>query len=210
MGKMNDSETNRLIGELPWNLAGIAQNEGDLESILAAAEAWPAAGFAMILRDPERRTDRLRKLADAAERSGLPQNVTLIGNGIDLKEYWRHLTSSDVRSGVRTDRPFGCSAHTREEILAAAELGASYLLLGTIYETPSKPGLGGAGVTLIRESVSLTDIPIIAIGGVSTPQQARECLDAGAAGVAGISLFRPDRRSELEEVVEVLAEHRRG
>jgi len=67
--------------------------------------------------------------------------------------------------------------------------GADYILLGPVFaplsKTSTQPPLG---LRAIREAVRLTPIPILALGGI-TESNAKLCVEAGAAGVAGISLF---------------------
>lgn len=78
----------------------------------------------------------------------------------------------------------GRSAASVEEAKEGAALGASYVGAGPVWETPTKPdadpaiGLGG-----LREICSAVSIPVIAIGGIDAGN-ARQCLDAGAYGVA--------------------------
>jgi thiazole tautomerase (transcriptional regulator TenI) len=75
----------------------------------------------------------------------------------------------------------GVSAHSAAEVEAAAEAGADFALLGTIYATPSHPGVKGAGPERVRECAGM--LPLVAIGGV-TPDRVGELLAAGAHGVA--------------------------
>ncbi|HJR16793.1 MAG TPA: thiamine phosphate synthase [Gemmatimonadales bacterium] len=78
----------------------------------------------------------------------------------------------------------GRSVHSIEEAEAAVYEGADFLIVGSIYETPSHPAQPAAGPGLVSE-VSRLGVPVIAIGGV-TPARARELRAAGAYGVAAI------------------------
>jgi thiamine-phosphate pyrophosphorylase len=82
----------------------------------------------------------------------------------------------------------GRSAHSSDELAAAA--GADYVLFGTVFPSPSKPGAAGAGVDALRRAVAASPAPVIAIGGIDAAT-ARACVEAGAAGVAAIGLFLP-------------------
>jgi thiamine-phosphate pyrophosphorylase len=50
--------------------------------------------------------------------------------------------------------------------------------------------IAGAGLDALRKACEIAgDTPVLALGGV-TGETARLCVEAGAAGVAGIRLFR--------------------
>jgi thiamine-phosphate pyrophosphorylase len=78
----------------------------------------------------------------------------------------------------------GRSATTPEEAKQAEDDGAGYIGAGPVWATPSKPDAGPPigldGLHAISDAVR---IPVIAIGGID-PTNARECIDAGAFGVA--------------------------
>jgi thiamine-phosphate pyrophosphorylase len=78
----------------------------------------------------------------------------------------------------------GTSAASVEEAREGEALGASYVGAGPVWETPTKPDadpeIGLDGLSEICEAVS---IPVIAIGGIDAGN-ARQCIDAGAYGVA--------------------------
>jgi thiamine-phosphate diphosphorylase len=67
--------------------------------------------------------------------------------------------------------------------------GAAYILLAPIFKPLSKidtrPELGTAA---LAEAARRSPIPVLALGGI-TKENARLCVEAGAAGVAGITYF---------------------
>ncbi len=83
----------------------------------------------------------------------------------------------------------GVSCHSLDEVLRAEAEGADYVYLSPIFESASKPGYGPAlGVAALAAVVERVRIPVLALGGVSRANEAL-CLEAGAAGIAGISYF---------------------
>ncbi|MEJ5368701.1 MAG: thiamine phosphate synthase [Bryobacteraceae bacterium] len=84
----------------------------------------------------------------------------------------------------------GVSCHTIEELIEAEREGADYALFSPVFRPLSKDdprpihGLDG-----LRRACSAVRIPVLALGGV-TAGNARLCVEAGAAGVAGITLFQ--------------------
>ena len=84
----------------------------------------------------------------------------------------------------------GVSTHSLEDALQAYNNGASYVLFSPIFQKPGySPAQGLAALRLVCESVP---IPVLALGGI-TAANALECMEAGAAGVAGISMFQNKR-----------------
>lgn len=83
----------------------------------------------------------------------------------------------------------GVSAHSLEGALRAEEVGADYVIFGPVYATPSKANFGQPqGLQRLREVCGRVKTPVLAIGGI-TLENARECLAAGARGIAAIRLF---------------------
>jgi len=87
----------------------------------------------------------------------------------------------------------GRSVHSATE--AREYPGADYLLFGTVFPSVSKPPDSPvAGLEDLRETARAVRTPVLAIGGV-TPESVSELRQAGAAGVAAISVFLPIGRA---------------
>jgi thiamine-phosphate pyrophosphorylase len=95
----------------------------------------------------------------------------------------------------------GVSTHSHREVLRAAGLGVDYVLLGPIYATKSKRRYGPPlGLGPLRAACRGVSTPVFALGGIR-PGCIPALLDAGAAGIAGISIFQRniDFRAQKKE-----------
>lgn len=109
------------------------------------------------------------------------------GAGVHLTA--RSLTSEVVRRTFGPDILIGVSTHTLEEAELAARGEADFVVFGPVFETASKKEFGPpVGLEALRGVAARLSIPVIALGGIKLTNY-REALDAGAAGVAGISMF---------------------
>jgi len=95
-----------------------------------------------------------------------------------------------VRECVPAGFLVGVSCHSVEEARTAEAAGADYVLFGPIFETPSKKAYGPPlGLLKLKEVTASMKIPVLALGGISV-DRVWPCLEAGAAGVAGIRIFQ--------------------
>jgi thiamine-phosphate pyrophosphorylase len=87
----------------------------------------------------------------------------------------------------------GASCHSAEAVRAAERDGADYVIFGPVFSTPGKKKFGAPqGINRLAEASKGVRIPVLAIGGV-TPENAGDCIAAGAAGIAAIRMFSEAR-----------------
>ncbi len=114
-------------------------------------------------------------------------DVTLSLNAAGVHLLSNSLPIPQVRPLLHSGQWIGRSVHSLEEAKKAEQDGADFLVLGPIYDTPSKRPFGAPlGVTVLKEACRSCRIPIYAIGGISA-RRVREIKQAGAFGVAVIS-----------------------
>ncbi len=84
----------------------------------------------------------------------------------------------------------GVSCHTLQEVRAAETEGADYVVFGPVFTPLSKGSdLPPRGLNGLAQAAHAVQIPVLALGGVTRDNTAA-CIAAGAAGIAGISLFQ--------------------
>lgn len=161
-----------------------------------AAELLAAGGDAMALHLRPRETpagacfEVALRLARAADRSGgwlaVNGRVDLaLAAGAQAVQLGRGaLPTGAVRRLVAEGTAIGVSVHGPVEAREAAQDGADYLLLGTIFPTPSHPGRPGTGPGTIEACAEVL-LPVIAIGGIEAARVPL-VVRAGAHGVAVI------------------------
>ncbi|MEQ1793678.1 MAG: thiamine phosphate synthase [Nitrospira sp.] len=110
--------------------------------------------------------------------------VALNLDGVHLRA--TSLSVPVVRRVVGDHRFVGISAHAVEEVQRAGDEGADYVILGPIFETPSKREFGAPlGLTVLADACRHSSVPVFAIGGISH-DRIEAVRDAGAFGVAMI------------------------
>jgi thiamine-phosphate pyrophosphorylase len=106
--------------------------------------------------------------------------------GVNLPE--RDLAVADARRLVGS-RLLGKSVHGLEGALLAEREGADFVIFGPVFATASHRHAPPAGLQALASVCSAVHIPVVAIGGIDE-SRAAECIAAGAAGYAGITLFK--------------------
>ena len=108
----------------------------------------------------------------------------------------RDLSASDARviwdRAGKTGAVIGVSAHTSDEVSQAEAHGADFAVFAPVFEksgVTNPAGMGQLWRACHRPHAAGAPMPVLALGGV-TLENAQRCLDAGAAGIAGIRLFQ--------------------
>ena len=175
------------------------------EKDMAAGELLTLAQGAVRAGDGER-VPRARKKIIVNDR--LDVAIAASGAGVHLGR--ESVPVSDVVQWCRqgnAPREFmvGVSCHSVTEARDAESAGASYVIFGPIFDTPSKRAFGEpVGIAQLALACAALKIPVLAIGGIDV-RNARECLRAGAAGIAAIRMFQDSRNAdELKNRIESL------
>lgn len=82
------------------------------------------------------------------------------------------------------------STHEEKEIALAQKLGADMVTFSPIFDTPNKGK--PKGVEALKVMADKFTIPIIALGGIVTDEQIKQCEENGAKGFASIRYFGRD------------------
>jgi thiamine-phosphate pyrophosphorylase len=164
--------------------------------VTVLSHAIQAGLQAIHLRERDLPTGELLSLAGDIQAMATPGGVSLIINdrvdlamalgldGVHLRT--DSLPSHSVRQIVGPHRLIGVSTHSAEDVWHASQGCADYVVLGPIFETPSKRSFGPPlGLDLLADVCRSSSIPIFAIGGI-TCERVREVRQAGAHGVAVI------------------------
>lgn len=116
-------------------------------------------------------------------------------DGVHLPTGPGALTTAQTRAMFAgAGRPRGLvsrSCHTLEEVEAACAGAVDFVLFGPIFEkrVRGEVVVEGKGLDLLRQAcVTAGETPVLALGGI-TAAGVEACMEAGAAGFAGIRLF---------------------
>lgn len=196
-----------------------SKGRGHLEVARAALEG----GARLVqLRDKGMGTRALFEVAQEIRRLASGYGATFIVNdrveialavgaeGVHLGD--EDLPVSAARRLMGPQAIMGVSVDGLEKARAAEAEGASYVSVGSIYPTSSKPDAGEAiGLELLGQIKREVGLPVLAIGGISR-HNVSEVIRSGADGVAVISAVADaeDMEAAVVELREAILAARQG
>ena len=108
-------------------------------------------------------------------------------DGIHLSySIFKSLNKNIKEELIKKYKRIGVSIHSLEEAKEAEILGATYVVVGHIFETDCKKGLEPRGLNFIKKLSSTLTIPIFAIGGIDE-KNSQSVIDSGAFSVCMMS-----------------------
>jgi thiamine-phosphate pyrophosphorylase len=177
----------------------------------ALQDAIQAGVQAVQLRERDLSTSELLSLAGEIQTMTTSRGASLIINdradlamalglqGVHLRA--DSLSVRSVRRMIGPQRLIGVSTHSVEDVRRASDDGADYVVLGPIFDTPSKRSFGSPlGLDLLADVCRNSSIPVFAIGGIKY-ERVHAVRQAGAHGVAviGALLTRDDIGAAVRE-----------
>ena len=185
-----------------------------LEEVAEAVFAGGCRWFSLREKDltPEERRVLLGELVSLGRRFGAVvtahediEAVAAIGaDGV-------HVPGGGSPDAVRARLPgalIGASAHSADEAVALLRAGADYVTVSPVFMTASKPGHGPAlGLEGLASIAARSPGPVVALGGI-TPENAAQCIAAGARGVAvmGEVMRSVDPQATVERILRGISD----
>jgi len=116
----------------------------------------------------------------------------------EARAIWGRSVAAGVQNG-NSRFLVAASCHTAAEVRLAEAHGADFAVFAPVFEKRGMPGASPGGLDVLRKACQ-EKLPVLALGGI-TLENARSCLEAGAAGIAGIRLFQ---QGNIETIVAEL------
>ena len=172
-------------------LVSVAQRKGSFRELLRMV----LAGGADAIQLREKHASDQELLAMAAEARELtdetgrlliindrPDIASIVGaDGVHLGQ--DDLPISEARRLLRPGGIVGRSTHSAAQVRAALTEGADYIAVGPMFETTTKDAGQPVGPALLTEARGMTDVPIVAIGGINM-ENIGQIVSAGGSCVA--------------------------
>ena len=195
---------------------------GGRDLLDVVSQALTAGVLAVQLREKDLPTRDLYHLAEkllAVTRAAgaallindrLDVAMALSADGVHLTR--RSLPPRACRELLGPGRLIGVSCHSLAEVRESVDGGADFVVLGPIFQTPSKAAYGPPLTTAaLREARAAVGLPILAIGGIQETHVG-EVMAAGADGIAVISavMAARDPGQAAAALLAAVAAARRG
>jgi thiamine-phosphate pyrophosphorylase len=169
-----------LLGSVSRNLAAGPNWIQIREKDLSARDLYELLKRALELPNPRGVRIFVNTRVDVALAAGAAG--AHLPAGSPRPEFWRPFTPIGFQIGV--------SCHAVEEVSRAEQEGADYVFFGPVFDPISKaPERPAKGLGALSRAAISVEIPVLALGGI-TAENMHACMSAGAAGVAGISLYQ--------------------
>jgi thiamine-phosphate pyrophosphorylase len=183
------------VTRLPRGLYAITPDTDDTRWLLEAVEAAITGGACALqyrnkLARRELQYEQARALKDVCRARGVP---LIVNDHLDLMlgvdADGLHLGSSDgsirhARDRLGSGKLLGASCYNRlDAALEAVRMGADHVAFGSFFPSGSKPTAVQAPASLLREARLRLEVPLVAIGGITT-ENAPELIAAGADALA--------------------------
>lgn len=152
---------------------------------------------ALIIRDLDinRQSETIRRLTPLCRKYAITLMASLsrpprrlLSDGIHIPEkslyYWKQTDILRLQPKLITT-----SAHSIGSVHRAARFGVDACLLSPVFPTKSHTNGVALGMPRFATLCQQTKLPIIGLGGIS-PERVRRVILGGAAGIAGIGLFK--------------------
>jgi len=134
--------------------------------------------------------------------------MALSADGVHLTR--RSLPPREARDLLGPEKLIGVSCHSLPEVQEAEDGDVDFVVLGPIFDTPSKARFGPPLTTsVLRQARSIASLPILAIGGINSAR-VPEVMAAGADGISVISavMAAPDPAAAATELLAAVAASR--
>lgn len=168
------------------------------ESLLDAIGRNLAAAIEWIqIREKDLSARALFELVEAAGKLPNPHGSKILVNSradvtLAAGAAGVHLPSGSPAARIWQRPGFlvGVSCHSVEDVRQAEAEGADYALFGPVFLPRSKAARSEPrGLEGLARAAAAVKIPVLALGGV-TRENSSACVSAGAAGIAGITIFQ--------------------
>ncbi|REK18504.1 MAG: thiamine phosphate synthase [Planctomycetota bacterium] len=212
---INTTESRRRLEDA--QLCVLVDGANSLDEFTQRVEAICAAGAPLIQLRDKQLADvallaRARRLVEVAHRHGRLAIVNdrpdvaaaAQADGVHLGQ--DDLTVKDARQVLGPDALVGVSTHSLEQARTAVLDGASYIGVGPVFPSSTKPFEEFVGVELVGQVAAEIRLPAFAIGGVTRDRLA-EIQQAGLdrVAVSGAVAAAVDPADEVRQLIAQLA-----